>query len=285
MAIYDGYYNFFSIIHYNTFKINYKFRKQSNIITFFLLGQQILEAIDEPNFHRLEKPDYCPEGYYTLMMKCWLHDPEKRPKFSEMVDILPMINPIQVKTNFVSYESKETNMLKYGPNDTITILDSTSTPFWKGVLSNGKIGLFDPSMAGISKKCQKNTKKKSIFAKVLSPSSALKFENYQHDIPKNLFDDQEHLLPLTPTTPDITSSYEISENKSKNYFNFFETNNLGKTDITIDINDDTLNNPSNIFLETFDKNGERLADENINGNYFFFIKSLGSFDQLQLHES
>jgi len=37
-----------------------------------LTGQQILEAIDEPNYQRLEKPECCPHDlYYQIMLKCW----------------------------------------------------------------------------------------------------------------------------------------------------------------------------------------------------------------------
>lgn len=74
-----------------------------------LTGQQILEAIDEPNFHvvlvlnidififlhytlihfqRLEQPDCCPKEYFNVMTKCWHHDNSKRPKFADLVSIL-----------------------------------------------------------------------------------------------------------------------------------------------------------------------------------------------------
>lgn len=50
-----------------------------------LTGQQILEAIDEPNYQRLEKPDCCPHDiYYQIMLKCWQHDPENRPTFADL---------------------------------------------------------------------------------------------------------------------------------------------------------------------------------------------------------
>lgn len=32
-------------------------------------GQQILEAIDEPNFQRLEQPLHCPKEYYAVMTR------------------------------------------------------------------------------------------------------------------------------------------------------------------------------------------------------------------------
>lgn len=101
-----------------------------------LTGQQILEAIDEPNFQvisqvsqelvycrlykqqwkeksnkcflclvkytilyfhtqRLEQPEACPKEYYTVMLKCWQHDPAKRPKFVDLMNILPDVSHFQ----------------------------------------------------------------------------------------------------------------------------------------------------------------------------------------------
>lgn len=204
------------------------------------LGQQILEAIDEPNYHRLEKPDYCPEAYYNLMVKCWSHDPLKRPKFCELVDILPMMAPIQVRA-LSSCETRETDMLKYDANDVITVLDSTKTPFWKGALNNGKIGFFDPKNtdftlgAHATKQQQqqqhKSTKKKSIFSKVLSsPSHALKFDSGQNDMTKHIVDDQEQLLPLTPTSPDLSHTFENNGSKPNMHFKFFGPYDLEQAD-------------------------------------------------------
>lgn len=199
-----------------------------------IIGQQILEAIDEPNYQRLEKPDYCPEGYYNLMVKCWAHDPLKRPKFCELVDILPMMAPIQVRA-LSSCETRETDMLKYDANDVITVLDSTKTPFWKGALNNGKVGIFDPKNTDFclgahgtkhqqqqQQQHPKSTKKKSIFSKVLSsPSHALKFDSGQHDMTKYIVDDQEQLLPLTPTSPDLSHTFDNSSSKPNMHFKFF----------------------------------------------------------------
>lgn len=58
-----------------------------------LTGQQILEAIDEPCFQRLEQPECCPKEYYSIMQRCWEHEPNKRPKFSEIIKVLPDCRP------------------------------------------------------------------------------------------------------------------------------------------------------------------------------------------------
>ncbi|KAL9915728.1 activated Cdc42 kinase-like isoform 1-T2 [Glossina fuscipes fuscipes] len=111
-----------------------------------LTGLQILEAIDAPNYQRLEQPECCPREYYNLMMKCWQDDPSKRPKFNEIYEMLPEMKPEQLKAVDNCLESKTKDHLIYRQNDIITVLDrNTGTPFWKGVLNSGKTGLFNPS--------------------------------------------------------------------------------------------------------------------------------------------
>ncbi|XP_067144379.1 activated Cdc42 kinase-like isoform X2 [Centruroides vittatus] len=121
-----------------------------------LTGQQILEAIDEPNFQRLEQPDCCPKEYYSLMRKCWQHDPSKRPKFSEIAPILPEYKPEQVQaikdsSDVLNGSKAKKDSLQYKVGEIITVLDkkpiseNSSSNFWKGVTNNGKTGLFNPA--------------------------------------------------------------------------------------------------------------------------------------------
>ncbi|KAJ1528736.1 hypothetical protein ONE63_007126 [Megalurothrips usitatus] len=116
-----------------------------------LTGHQILEAIDEPNFQRLEQPECCPKEYYTLMLKCWQHDPAKRPRFCDLMDILPDCKPEQVQAhqNALGEGQLRREQLLYRVGDIITVLDKIPLPsvtnVWKGVLSNGKTGLFNPA--------------------------------------------------------------------------------------------------------------------------------------------
>ncbi|CAK9818555.1 Activated Cdc42 kinase-like [Anthophora quadrimaculata] len=108
-----------------------------------LTGNQILEAIDEPNFQRLEQPECCPKDYFTLMQQCWQHEPSKRPKFSELINLLPDLKPEQVQA---VQDSAEIGQLVYRQGDVITVLDKgSSNTLWKGVLNNGKTGFFNPA--------------------------------------------------------------------------------------------------------------------------------------------
>ncbi|KAL6259951.1 hypothetical protein P5V15_009860 [Pogonomyrmex californicus] len=108
-----------------------------------LTGHQILEAIDEPNFQRLEQPECCPKDYFSLMQQCWQHEPSKRPKFSELINLLPDLKPEQVQA---VQDSTESSQLIYRQSDIITVLDKgSSNTLWKGVLNNGKTGFFNPA--------------------------------------------------------------------------------------------------------------------------------------------
>uniref|UniRef100_A0A182M8B8 non-specific protein-tyrosine kinase n=1 Tax=Anopheles culicifacies TaxID=139723 RepID=A0A182M8B8_9DIPT len=110
-----------------------------------LTGHQILEAIDEPHYQRLEKPECCPKEYYALMLKCWQHDALKRPKFNEIFSMLPDIKPEQLKT-IVAFSEQKKDYLMYRQGEIITVLDkNNNAPYWKGVLNSGKTGLFNPA--------------------------------------------------------------------------------------------------------------------------------------------
>lgn len=119
-----------------------------------LTGQQILEAIDEPSYQRLEQPDCCPKEYYSLMLKCWQHDANKRPKFSDILQLLPECKPEQLQTVKDSSDTSITpkpkkDWLHYKVGDVITVLDkkplSDCPNLWRGVLNSGKTGLFNPA--------------------------------------------------------------------------------------------------------------------------------------------
>nr|XP_049699070.1 activated Cdc42 kinase-like isoform X3 [Helicoverpa armigera] len=114
-------------------------------------GQQILEAIDAPNFQRLERPECCPEAYYTTMLECWAHDFNNRPKFKDLAPKLRSIRPEQVEAtvNFQKPEDARRNtFLEYKAGQIITVLgkeNMTKSPLWYGVLPGGACGMLDPA--------------------------------------------------------------------------------------------------------------------------------------------
>uniref|UniRef100_A0AAR5P1S0 non-specific protein-tyrosine kinase n=2 Tax=Dendroctonus ponderosae TaxID=77166 RepID=A0AAR5P1S0_DENPD len=108
-----------------------------------LTGQQILEAIDEPNFQRLEQPDCCPLDHYNLMLDCWRHEPAQRPRFADIGPILAECRPEQVLAKITYNEGH--HLLTFRVGDIITVLDKkTHNPLWKGATASGKTGVFDP---------------------------------------------------------------------------------------------------------------------------------------------
>lgn len=68
----------------------------------FFFFFQILEAVDQPNCQRLDRPDLCPRDYYELMKKCWEDDSKDRPTFSEIFMKHPQVIQfvIKVSSNF-----------------------------------------------------------------------------------------------------------------------------------------------------------------------------------------
>ena len=116
-------------------------------------GQQILEAIDEPNSQRLDQPVHCPREHYQIMHQCWAHEPSKRPTFEELISILDDAKPEQVQA-VTSYDSGHKDMLAFDVGDVITVLDkqqstsessSSPAPLWFGVLGHGGVGYFSPT--------------------------------------------------------------------------------------------------------------------------------------------
>lgn len=147
-----------------------------------LTGQQILDAVDQPNSRRLSRPIACPSDLYQLMLKCWHHQPEKRPRFEQLLQELPDCRPdvVQSVADANDHEfSGQAGRLKAWPDNQppenatsdhhdvpitflrhkrgnlITVLDqkpplaelglSVDCNLWLGALDSGSIGLFNPN--------------------------------------------------------------------------------------------------------------------------------------------
>ncbi|XP_056130568.1 ephrin type-A receptor 2a isoform X2 [Lampris incognitus] len=61
-------------------------------------NHEVMKVINEA--FRLPAPMDCPSAVYQLMLQCWLHDRSKRPRFSDIVNILDKLlrNPESLKT-------------------------------------------------------------------------------------------------------------------------------------------------------------------------------------------
>ena len=116
-------------------------------------GQQILEAIDQPNCQRLEQPLHCPIAHYLIMEQCWRHELNDRPTFDQLKKTLRDSTPSQVQVVKGTKGKEERGKLKLEPGQILTVLDkylvhggNSSNTVWKGVLDEScQVGLFNPS--------------------------------------------------------------------------------------------------------------------------------------------
>jgi len=60
-----------------------------------------MQAVDEPEFRRLQQPERCPDDWYQLMLRCWSPDPSDRPKFSEL--FLISISQVHIVCEFTGF--------------------------------------------------------------------------------------------------------------------------------------------------------------------------------------
>ncbi|XP_042328278.1 non-receptor tyrosine-protein kinase TNK1 isoform X2 [Sceloporus undulatus] len=106
-------------------------------------GRQIMLKIDREG-GRLDRPDDCPKGIYALALKCWAHNPEERPRFREIVNLLQELRPKEVKA---SQELMEPGWLRLEANDAITVIEgSPDSSTWRGQNKRTlKVGIFPSS--------------------------------------------------------------------------------------------------------------------------------------------
>ncbi|XP_075062234.1 non-receptor tyrosine-protein kinase TNK1 [Mixophyes fleayi] len=94
-----------------------------------LSGRQILHKIDREG-ERLERPDDCPQAFYSVMMKCWAGKPEHRPNFNSLMAILQEVRPQEVR---VQQEVTDPTLLRLDVGDIVTIIDSgPDSHLWRG---------------------------------------------------------------------------------------------------------------------------------------------------------
>lgn len=119
------------------------------------------------------------------MLKCWKQDPSKRPKFNEIYELLPDMKPEQLKTIVGSSEAKKDHLL-YRQNEIISVLDkSTNSPYWKGVLSSGKTGLFNPANTVTYLGSLPSSTNRDSFCRTADRSSKRKLRTEMISMPQN----------------------------------------------------------------------------------------------------
>ncbi|XP_040271345.1 non-receptor tyrosine-protein kinase TNK1 isoform X2 [Bufo bufo] len=109
-----------------------------------LSGRQILNKIDREG-EQLERPDDCPQGLYSIMMRCWAHKPEHRPNFSSLMALIQEARPVEVR---VLQDVVDANLLRLDAGDVVTLIDAGSDlQMWRGQNRRTlKVGQFPSSL-------------------------------------------------------------------------------------------------------------------------------------------
>uniref|UniRef100_A0ABM0MBG1 non-specific protein-tyrosine kinase n=1 Tax=Saccoglossus kowalevskii TaxID=10224 RepID=A0ABM0MBG1_SACKO len=197
-----------------------------------LTGSQILQAIDAPNFQRLEKPDCCPEQYHQIMQSCWEHDPKRRPSFVELCEELPKARPMQMKA-LTDFAAPSAEFLSYKENDVISVLAmrTSHNGLWKGVIGSGRTGLFnsnntvayDPAAPSNIQhqeqqqlKQQQQIAKAKIYKKAEKPRSPSKMGKKRHQLPQKVQTvlDQADVTPTSPLKRTLTLPAEYIKSRT-----------------------------------------------------------------------
>ncbi|XP_062993988.1 non-receptor tyrosine-protein kinase TNK1 [Elgaria multicarinata webbii] len=107
-------------------------------------GRQIMLKIDREG-GRLERPDDCPRGIYSLALKCWAHNPEERPRFCELLSLLQELRPKEGKA---SQDLNDPGWLRLEAGDVVTIIEgSPDSSTWRGQNKRTlKVGIFPSSV-------------------------------------------------------------------------------------------------------------------------------------------
>ncbi|XP_056410836.1 non-receptor tyrosine-protein kinase TNK1-like [Hyla sarda] len=111
-----------------------------------LSGRQILNKIDREG-ERLERPDDCPQGMYSIMMKCWAHKPEQRPNFNSLMTLIQEVKPVEVR---VLQEVMDPTLLRLDAGDVVAVIEGgPDSQLWRGQNRRTlKVGQFPSSLVG-----------------------------------------------------------------------------------------------------------------------------------------
>lgn len=130
------------------------------------------------------------------MLRCWQHDPLKRPKFTDIGELLPDMKPEQLKTvqSYAGAHGKKDHLL-YRQNEIISVLDrSSNSAYWKGVLNSGKTGIFNPAhTVTYLGSLPSSTNPNSSFVRTIDRSSKRKLRTEMISNPQNDFKHTGHV--------------------------------------------------------------------------------------------
>ncbi|XP_065185535.1 ack-related non-receptor tyrosine kinase-like isoform X2 [Sycon ciliatum] len=104
---------------------------------------EILEQIDQPRQNRLAKPCHCPVDIYSLMQRCWNHEPADRPMFTALESLVRECYPQQARVTCEEVIAGDgtAGMLSLIPDDMLTIVEK-QTVYWFAQNQHGEYGEF-----------------------------------------------------------------------------------------------------------------------------------------------
>ncbi|KAK1153611.1 activated CDC42 kinase 1, partial [Acipenser oxyrinchus oxyrinchus] len=91
-------------------------------------GRQILLKTDRDG-ERLERPKDCPQELSSIMRQCWAPQPQDRPTFAALTNLVNEAQPIEVRA---IQEYNEPGKLQLQANDLITVIDRSDGSEWRG---------------------------------------------------------------------------------------------------------------------------------------------------------
>nr|XP_039251475.1 activated CDC42 kinase 1-like isoform X1 [Styela clava] len=89
-------------------------------------GAQILHKVDKEN-ERLLQPDNCPNNIYRLMLNCWRLQPDQRPTFKRIKEVIPQMFPKELLS---TCDLNEPDRLKIMKGDKITVIRGRAEHHW-----------------------------------------------------------------------------------------------------------------------------------------------------------
>ena len=85
-------------VNFISFSRHFKIFSWGTLPYINLTNDEVLKRVCDPGcIAKLPKPDDCPEKLYDLMLRCWNFNPELRPSFKEVLEVVESMTSKQKK--------------------------------------------------------------------------------------------------------------------------------------------------------------------------------------------
>lgn len=80
---------------------------EASVLVLDLFSKELIQILQRiTNGETLAKPPYCPKELYELMLQCWSINPEQRPRFVALKDLIKEVS-VTFLMKFVTFLKKE----------------------------------------------------------------------------------------------------------------------------------------------------------------------------------